>query len=377
MEGTQRRHGARPLLRVVVLPLDVDRAAVAGAIQLDDHLLDLHGIPTAAGGDEVPAVKLAAHRPVAAQAARPSRAVDHLHTLDMRRMDCVGILADEGDRADSLPDHVAGVEVEADHVGAVAGVAQKPQVVAGRLDVAHRPLAGMALEVEGDSILPAGVEDRREPLDEEFEAHVEHFGDRAAADRPRPRRKLEPVAPAIGGGADETRHGDLAVLELAEIVGQADGADKVGAGLVVDHLPDVIGHEVGVGPRRLVAGLSPGDVGLHRLAADELQRLRRWLVAERLPLQVRGDGEDFEATAFRLRDPRLGVGLGARVGVALGEVELPGGLFPAVEAARRQEVEPIVFGNVAELPANEPDLVMGVLACAMLCGLMEAHGFPL
>jgi hypothetical protein len=184
----------------------------------------------------------------------------------------------------ALPDHVAGVEVEADHVGAVAGVAQKPQVVAGRLDVAHRPLAGMALEVEGHSILPAGIEDRREPLDEEFEADVEHFGDRAAADRPRPRRKLEPVAPAVGRGPDEARHGDLAVLQFAEIVGQANGADEVGLCLVVDQFPDLIGHEVGVGSRRLVASLTPGDVGLHRLAADELQRLRRWLVAQSLPL---------------------------------------------------------------------------------------------
>ena len=314
---------------------------------------------------------------MATEAARPRWAVDYLHALDMRRVDRVGILADEGDRADALPDHVAGVEVEADHVGAVAGVAQKPQVVAGRLDVAHRPLAGMALEVEGHSILPAGVEDRREPLDEEFEAYVEHFGDRAAADRPRPRRKLEPVAPAMGRGADEARHGDLAVLQLAEIVGQANGADEVGLGLGVDQFPDLIGHEVGVGSRRLVAGLSPGDVGLHRLAADELQRLRRRLVAQSLPLKVRGDGEDFEAAALGLRDPRRGVGLGARVGVALGEVEFPGGLLPAVEAARRQEVEPVVFRDVAELSANKSDLVMRMLAGAMLSGLVKAHGLPL
>jgi hypothetical protein len=181
----------------------------------------------------------------------------------------------------------------------------------------------------------------------------------------------------VGRGADETRHGDLAVLKFAEVVGQANGADEVGLGLVVDQLPDLIGHEVGVGSRRLVAGLPPGDVGLHRLTADELQRLRRWLVAQGLPLQVRGDGEDFEAAALGLRDPRRGVGLGARVGVALGEVEFPGGLFPAVEAARRQEVEPVVFRDVAELSANKSDLVMRMLAGAMLCGLVKAHGLPL
>ena len=33
----------------------------------------------------------------------------------------VAVFADEGDRADTLPDHVAGIDVEADDIGAVAG----------------------------------------------------------------------------------------------------------------------------------------------------------------------------------------------------------------------------------------------------------------
>ena len=103
------------------------------------------------------------------------------------------------------------------------------------------------------------------------------------------------MAPAVGRGSDEARHGDMAGLVLAEIVREADGTNEILLGLAVDQLADVIRHEVGIRARRLVALLPPGHVRLDRRPADELQRLRRGLVAEGLPLKVGRDGEDLES----------------------------------------------------------------------------------
>ena len=370
MEGG---HGAGFLFGVVVLPLDVDRPGIARAVEFDDQLLDVHRVAPAARGDEIPAQEFAPHRPVTAEAAGPGGAVDHLHPLDVGRVDPVGILAHELDRAHPLPHHVAGIEVEADDVAAVAGPLQEAHVVAGALDVAHGTFARVALQVERHAILPAGVEHRGEALREQFEAHLQHLRDRAAADGPRARRELEPVAPAVGRRADEAGYRDVTVLVLAEKVGQAHRADQIFPGLLVDQLPHLVGHEIRVGARRLMALLAPRDVGLDRCAADELQRLRRGLVTQRLPLEVRGDGEDLEPALLGLRHPALGVGLGTAVGVALGEVELPGGLLPAVEARVGDEVEPGVLGDVAELAADKADLVVRTLAAAVCFRLVEAH----
>src|SRR5262249_29106705 len=68
-----------------------------------------------------------------------------------------------------------------------------------------------------------------------------------------------------------------------------------------------------------------------------------------------------------------GVLLGAGVGVAAVQVELPARLLPAVEAGVGDELDPPLHRHVAELPAHQPDLVVGILAVAVRLGLLEAH----
>jgi hypothetical protein len=135
------------------------------------------------------------------------------------------------------------------------------------------------------------------------------------------------------------------------------------------------GHEVRVGPRRLVAGVAPGLVRLPgvRVWGEKVERLGRRLVAEVLALEVGGDGEDFQAVLLGEIHPLLRVGGGPAVGVALAQVEFPGGLFPAVEAGVLHELDPRVLRHGAELPADETDLVVIPLAVAVGGGLLESH----
>ena len=161
-----------------------------------------------------------------------------------------------------------------------------------------------------------------------------------------------------------TRH--LAVLQLAEDSGPA-ARRRAGLWRACSwiSLPTSSGHEIGIGARRLVALVAPGLVGRTGLAADELQRLGARLVAQRLALQMRGDGEDFQAVLLGQVDALLGIGLGAGVGVALAQVEFPAGFFPAVEAGVLHELHPFVHRHVAELAANQADLMIRALAEAM------------
>ena len=57
----------------------------------------------------------------------------------------------------------------------------------------------------------------------------------------------------------------------------------------------------------------------------------------------------------------------------LSQVELPARFFPAVEAGVLEELDPFVHRHVAELAANQADLVIRSLAVAMRGGLLEAH----
>ena len=59
---------------------------------------------------------------------------------------------------------------------------EEGEVVRRRLDVAHGPLAGVALQVERETVLLAGVEDRAEAFDQQFQADLADVGDRMAAD---------------------------------------------------------------------------------------------------------------------------------------------------------------------------------------------------
>ena len=78
---------------------------------------------------------------------------------------------------------------------------------------------------------------------------------------------------------------------------------------------------------------------------------------------------------FLARSTRsFGVGGRAGVGVALAQVELPARLLPAVEAGVCDELDPLALGHVAELAADQADLVVGGLAVAVRGGLLEAHG---
>ena len=207
-------------------------------------------------------------------------------------------------------------------------------VVAGRFDVAHRPLARMALQVERHAVL--------------------------LAQRPRPgrsARRAVPGSPArtsgiawppivAGSGGNRNQwlqqwageptkpgSGDLAVLQLAEVPG-AGGRRRAG--------PSAPARGSACRPRRArstdrcAAACCPCRARpctpATRLAADEVQRLGARLVAEHLALQVGGDGEDFQPVLLGQVDALLGVGGGAGVGVALAQVEFPARLLPAVEA---------------------------------------------
>ncbi len=132
------------------------------------------------------------------------------------------------------------------------------------------------------------------------------------------------------------------------------------------NLPTSGGDEVRIGARRLVALVAPGLVRGPRLAlAEELQRLGARLIAQHLALKMRGDGEDFQPVLLGEIDALLGVGRGAGVGVALAQVQLPARFFPAVEAGVRDELDPARLRHVAELAADQADLVVRPLAEAV------------
>ena len=68
-----------------------------------------------------------------------------------------------------------------------------------------------------------------------------------------------------------------------------------------------------------------------------------------------------------------GIGGGAGIGVALAQVQLPAGFLPAVEAGLLDEAQPLVHVHVAELAADQADLVVRALAVAVRRRLLEAH----
>src|SRR3569833_1357014 len=113
--------------------------------------------------------------------------------------------------------------------------------------------------------------------------------------------------------------------------------------MLASDLGHVIGYEVWIGARRMDPLRAPGSVGLYRIAADKLQRLRARRIAQGLALQMASDRKDFEPALLRLRHALFGVFLGAGVGRARGEVELPASLFPAVEPSLCDPIEPLVF----------------------------------
>src|SRR5262249_33648605 len=62
------------------------------------------------------------------------------------------------------------------------------------------------------------------------------------------------------------------------------------------------------------------------------------------------------------------------VAVAAAQVQLPARLLPAVEAGLGDEFQPVGLRHVAELAADQPDLVIRTLAETVRGRLLEAHG---
>ncbi len=88
---------------------------------------------------------------------------------------------------------------------------------------------------------------------------------------------------------------------------------------------------------------------------------------------MRGHREDFQPVRFGKRHSFLSVGSGAGVGIALAQVEFPAGFFPAIEAGRLQKLDPLRKGHIAELPADQANLVERALAVPVCRRLLETH----
>src|SRR5882672_1947532 len=127
------------------------------------------------------------------------------------------------------------------------------------------------------------------------------------------RREEKEMAPTMSRGADEAGHGNFAILQLAQIVSQANDVDEILGGLLMNHAANFVGDEIGIGARRLVAFVAPGLVGGYCLAADELQRLGAGLVAQSLALQMGGDRKNLHAVLLGQLDSFLGISLGAGI----------------------------------------------------------------
>src|SRR5262245_48636239 len=141
-------------------------------------------------------------------------------------------------------------------------------------------------------------------------------------------------------------------------MGKPDTGEQVALGLRVDQLADLIWHIIGIGAWRIVSLAAPGVVGLHGLAAYELQGLGAGLIAQGLTLEMNSDSKDLQITLFGNLKAFPGVGLGSGVVVAAAEVELPAGFFPAVEAGVGNELDPSVHRHGTELATNQADLVI-------------------
>src|SRR5262249_22980476 len=119
--------------------------------------------------------------------------------------------------------------------------------------------------------------------------------------------------------------------------------------------------------------VAPGFVSGASLALDELQRLGAGFVAESLPLKVGGDGENLQPELFRQLHALPGVGFGAGVAGAAVQIEFPAGFFPAVEAGVLDEPEPLAHLHIAELAADQANLVVGSLAETVGASLLVTH----
>ncbi len=146
-----------------------------------------------------------------------------------------------------------------------------------------------------------------------------------------------------------------------------------GRSLATGNLGDVVWHEERIGPRRLIAGGSPARVGLDRFAPEKLDRLGARLIPQCLALQVGGNRQNLQPAGLGFGNALCGVDFGPGIVAAAGQIEFPSGFFPAVEAGLGDPIEPGVLRHVAELSADEPDLMVRVLAAPMRFRLLVTH----
>src|SRR5262249_48515119 len=95
--------------------------------------------------------------------------------------------------------------------------------------------------------------------------------------------------------------------------------------------------------------------------------------AERLTLQMCGDGENLQAVFLRQIDAFPGVCFGATIVTAAPQIQFPARLLPAIEAAFLQKLQPFVHRHVAELSADQANLMVGPLAVPVLSSLLVTH----
>ena len=232
----------------------------------------------------------------------------------------------------------------------------------------------MAFQIERHPIFLAGVQNRSEALDKELQACLANVGYGMPFQACRQRRKEKEMAPAMCRRAGEARQCHLALLPLAQEMSQPHGRDEIAPGFLMNQLADLVRNVVRVrtgGRASLVAPFFVGSAGLP--LADELQCLGAGLIAEGLPLQVNRDGEDFQSMFLCQFGALVGIGFRSGVGVAPAQIKFPRGLLPAVEPGLFHEVQPAVHRHIAELPANQTNLVVRTLAEPVRRCLLEAH----
>ncbi len=262
---------------------------VAGVVQGADDLLEIDA--AAPHGAKIPAAARIAEVQMAGQdsalAVQPDDCILHVYVEDP-----LGELADEAGRVHSLPDQMAGIEIEAELRTVIQGL----QGPLGRVQV-EGDFRRMHLQRELHAALGKDVQDRVEPLGEQFEAFVDHR-------RRDGRKAVEQVPNARTGEA-------------------VDDADS--------QLPG--------GPGGVFHGLGCPGIHARRIAiAPDVRRQDRLMagvdrVQHRLAHQVVADGKDLQAVP--LQDSPLTAAIARiRQGLVHLEVIAEAGQLEAVESER-------------------------------------------
>ncbi len=267
-----------------------------------------------AGAHEVPPAAQVSPGQVRAEPAVPAVAEVELHGLAGDVVDPVGELEDEGHRVEVLPDEVRRVPVEAERLAVADRLEGAP-----RGPVVVRDLGRVHLVREADAHLVEDVEDRVPAVGEILVAGIDHRRGRGREHRHvlPDRRAGEPDH----GLHPEPRGGTRGVLHL---LGRA------------------LAHALGV------------SVAPDGIRQDAAVALVDRVVADRLPLEVVGDGEDLEVVALEQRQLLGDVVVVDCCAVGV-EVVAPAGDLEAVVAPRRGEARDLLERQVGPLAGEERD----------------------